>query len=94
MSARTEKVSALSPAREWGRGYFLCGCHTDRGRVRRVQGTHAEIIFTNYDKEGYLTCPEHGEREYGWRTGPVKMDASGRTTPDFSKMAKFMAKPQ
>lgn len=83
----------MSPARGWGRGYFLCGCHTDCARSRRVQGGQ-EIIFTSYDEEGYLTCPKHGVREYGWRTGPVKMDASGRTMPDFSKVAEFMAKPQ
>jgi hypothetical protein len=33
-----------------------------------------------FDDEGFLVCPEHGERRYGWRSPLVT-----GTRPDFSK---------
>jgi hypothetical protein len=56
-----------------GRGYYLCGC-----------GVNEKLNYSNEkrrDTQGYPVCPEHGVREYGWRTGPLKADAAGRMAP-------------
>lgn len=41
-----------------------------------------------YDAENFLVCPDHGQREYGWRSGELVQTANGRRPayhhpPDF-----------
>jgi len=41
---------------------FLCGC-TSEGKLAFGYPTGSRK-----DKEGFDTCPEHGDRVYGWKT--------------------------
>jgi hypothetical protein len=64
--------------RGWGPGYFLCGCQVHGSQI---------------DAHGFQECPEHGCREYGWRSEPrmqLADDGDGRKL--LTQIAEHMAK--
>lgn len=57
-----------------GPGNFLCGCSPTRDRPYRMEllpGGGGALTTEIKDSEGFLVCPQHGRRMYGWQT-PTK----------------------
>lgn len=49
-------------------GHYLCGCSVrDKLNYSLFQNVEGESLRRK-DNEGFLVCPEHGAREYGWRS--------------------------
>lgn len=42
------------------------------------------------DSEGFIICPDHGERRYGWRSAPMKQHKLHPFDPD---KPKFIERP-
>ena len=64
-----------------GPGTYLCGCAEDANSTHSwhlVPGTDPPQ-YTNrrYDDEGFMVCPWHGARRYGWRSVPASPNHPG-----------------
>lgn len=70
----------------FGPGYYLCGCNIQlkRGYIHDIDDK-GHSVMTRTDKAGFNICPEHGEREYGWRS-PRVVGPQGNAVPDWSAM--------
>lgn len=75
------------------RGEYLCGCS--------IEGKRDYISFTDHkgnpttekkDRQGYRVCPEHEEREYGWKTGPMIQTKNGMKV-DYGAGPKIALEP-
>ena len=56
-------------------GHYLCGCNIEAKRgYRHELDTEGNSVTARTDKLGYDICPEHGMRQYGWRSHPIKQN--------------------
>jgi hypothetical protein len=61
-----------------GVGTFLCGCRPEEKINYSTEfDPTTGMIRQRTDAQGFLVCPEHGERMYGWRS-PQKHTPLGR----------------
>lgn len=69
-----------------GPGLFLCGCDPKvKFKYNVSQRPDGTVSGERRDEGGYLVCPEHGVRMYGWAS-PLVQHPGGQTLTDWSKM--------
>jgi hypothetical protein len=69
------------------RGEYLCGCRID-DKAGYVMFVDHQGNSTSYqkDREGYTICPEHGQREYGWKS--MLIQTKNGEKEDFTNMGE------
>lgn len=68
--------------RGWGAGHYLCGCNIKAKRTYHHDiDDNGRSVTGRKDQFGFSICPEHGEREYGWRTR-YNVERAGGTVDD------------
>lgn len=60
-----------------GDGFYLCGCNIEDKKtysthMATVIGGEPQYTSNRFDDEGFMVCPEHGLRRYGWHSTPEK----------------------
>lgn len=72
-----------------GPGNFLCGCNVPKPgnrpyRMEVVPGSNGQLTTEIKDHQGFLVCPQHGQRLYAWNTPTTCKDSFDAI--DYSKM--------
>lgn len=74
-------------------GYYLCGCNIEEKQAHSFHllptepGEDPQYTSRRFDDEGFMICPEHGERRYGWRSIPASNNHPGMKHPYMSMSA-------
>lgn len=60
-----------------GPGDYLCGCNVEQKKnysthLTSVVGGEPQYTHNRFDDEGFMVCPEHGLRRYGYASTPAR----------------------